>query len=303
MAGRQIPPDLPAASEELLGRYRSIRPATAAGGQRRPNKPLTLLWALGRAEAGAPRLISFADAEGPLTGLLQQFAPGQTDPYLAFWHLQSDRVWEVVAADGMLRYAPGRSRPTKGSMRVSAAGGLPADDHLLLRATPELLAEAAQVVLSEFFPETLHQPIADAVGVSIDAAPIIRRRRRSSTFRRSVLVAYQARCAVCDWAVRVGNAPLGIEAAHVFRHASGGSDEVDNGLALCAIHHLAWDTGALSADEERRIMVSPHVAEPSATDARLRPLRGHRLQDPQPDFPPPREDYLAWHRREVFRAA
>ena len=56
-------------------------------------------------------------------------------------------------------------------------------------------------------------------------------------FPQRVLTAYEYRCAVCGYDVRLGNRELGLGAAHIKRHEAGGPDSEVNGLALCALHH------------------------------------------------------------------
>lgn len=62
---------------------------------------------------------------------------------------------------------------------------------------------------------------------------------------------------------------------------------VANGLALCSLHHMAFDPGALSADDGLRILVSQDVHGESQMEAlRLRsvgqPLRRPRAAHPLP---------------------
>ncbi|MEX2193908.1 MAG: HNH endonuclease [Thermoleophilaceae bacterium] len=62
-------------------------------------------------------------------------------------------------------------------------------------------------------------------------------------FRRDVMHAYRQRCAVCA----LKRIEL-IQAAHILEFASEGTNEVTNGVALCAIHHLAYDRNLLGID-------------------------------------------------------
>ena len=50
-----------------------------------------------------------------------------------------------------------------------------------------------------------------------------------------------------------------LEAAHMqsFRH--GGPDTPENGIAMCSLHHKAFDRGALGLSEEGMILVSQHL--------------------------------------------
>ena len=43
---------------------------------------------------------------------------------------------------------------------------------------------------------------------------------------------------------------LDLEAAEEFLHSQGGPDEADNGLALCALHHVLFDLWALGLNAD-----------------------------------------------------
>ena len=65
----------------------------------------------------------------------------------------------------------------------------------------------------------------------------MRHRLHQHRFRRDVLTAYRHRCTVCA----LKEAEL-VQAAHIVEDADErGIAAVVNGLALCAIHHLAYD--------------------------------------------------------------
>ncbi len=68
-----------------------------------------------------------------------------------------------------------------------------------------------------------------------------RRRLHQPLFASQVFVAYETRCAVC----RIGHREL-LDAAHIIPDsAPGGDPVVSNGLALCKIHHAAYDRNIL----------------------------------------------------------
>jgi putative restriction endonuclease len=86
---------------------------------------------------------------------------------------------------------------------------------------------------------------------------------RASQFRPSVLRAYSYRCAVCGIALKL------VDAAHIVPVAYPGStDEVTNGLALCKLHHAAYDNGLLGVFPDYRIALHPE-AEQRLRAARL----------------------------------
>lgn len=83
---------------------------------------------------------------------------------------------------------------------------------------------------------------------------VVRTRHHQPLFRSTVLHAYQRRCAVC----RLPFAEL-LDAAHIKADAEGGHAVVTNGMALCKIHHGAFDTHIIGISPDYRIHVKESV--------------------------------------------
>jgi putative restriction endonuclease len=64
-------------------------------------------------------------------------------------------------------------------------------------------------------------------------------------FRERVLAAYKSSCAMCDLKHREL-----LDAAHIVPDAEGGEPVVTNGLALCKIHHAAFDQRVIGVDPD-----------------------------------------------------
>jgi putative restriction endonuclease len=79
---------------------------------------------------------------------------------------------------------------------------------------------------------------------------LYRARLHQAHFRREVLSAYQNRCSVCELRVR----PL-LDGAHIVADADGGEPIVQNGLAMCANHHRAFDRKILRVRADYTIEV------------------------------------------------
>ena len=297
-------------------------------GARAPHKPLLLLLVLGRVWRGEPRLASYGrDVHQSLKKLLKDFGPPRSRlyPELPFWHLRSDRLppdhlqsesgalWELAGAEG-LTMRPG---PTAAILkRQEVKGGLVEPLHRLLCRQPGLVHEAANRLLHGHFPESMHDAIRERVGLPRAAAAgnmMVRegeaqspQPRRDPEFRDAVLRAYERRCAVCDFDLRIADDLFGLEAAHIQWHAAGGPDSVPNGLALCSFHHKALDRGVIGLDRESgeyRLLVSNELTGRSPAFAEVLDLRGRPLRSPQENEQRPAPEYVGWHRREVFRGA
>ena len=92
---------------------------------------------------------------------------------------------------------------------------------------------------------------AAAAQVRSEVLQTIRRKVRQYDFRGRVLSAYDHRCAMCGVQLRL------IEAAHIVPVAATGStDETSNGVALCILHHGAFDQTLVSFNANFQIEIS-----------------------------------------------
>jgi putative restriction endonuclease len=74
---------------------------------------------------------------------------------------------------------------------------------------------------------------------------------RDAKFRPAVLRAYSYRCAVCQCALKL------VDAAHIIPVADPQStDDITNGLALCRLHHGAFDNGLIGVQSNYRLVVN-----------------------------------------------
>jgi len=196
-----------------------------------------------------------------------------------FWYLQTDQVWEVRKADAA-RVREGRaSQPPKGELlRLGAEGGLLPDVYVAVTKDPDLARDLALGLLAAHFPETLHEEILEQVGFDTAVAAAARRDPR---FRESVLMAYEYRCALCDFEVRIDGALVGVEAAHVKWHQARGPSTVDNRISFCSLHHKLFDRGAFTLDDERRVVLSKRLTSAEPTRSSFEAQNGRPVRLPR----------------------
>ena len=85
----------------------------------------------------------------------------------------------------------------------------------------------------------------------------VRQRLHQQTFRERVLAAYQQHCAIC----RLRHQEL-LEAAHIVADRDPeGEPKVSNGLALCKLHHAAFDCHIIGVNPDYRVEVRLDVLE------------------------------------------
>jgi putative restriction endonuclease len=102
------------------------------------------------------------------------------------------------------------------------------------------------------------------------ATRAVKQRLHQERFRYLVLGAYRRRCAMCQ----LRHTPL-LDAAHILPDRDErGLPEIPNGLALCRIHHGAYDVGILGVDPKYRIHLRQDVL-----DEHDGPMLKHGLQE------------------------
>lgn len=115
-----------------------------------------------------------------------------------------------------------------------------------------------------------------------------------------MLQAWDRQCAFCGYDGQLAGATAGLDAAHVRWFSFGGPDDLDNGLALCTLHHKLFDLGALGLDASLRVQVSAAFTARTAARRALYELDG-RLLSPRPGTRVPAAGHVSWHRRQVFK--
>jgi putative restriction endonuclease len=130
---------------------------------------------------------------------------------------------------------------------------------------------------------------------------VVKQRLHQERFRYLVLSAYRRQCAMC----RLRHTPL-LDAAHILPDRDErGVPEIPNGLALCRIHHGAYDVGILGVDPACMIHVRLDVLEehdgPMLRHG-LQELHGERIQTPRRADHLPNPAYLG-ERFARFEAA
>lgn len=288
---------------ELFGLLGSLRKANLQGGARAPHKPLLLLWVLGQIRSGKNNEFRYEDLESKVSHLIDEFGPSSADRYRAampFFHLE-DEIWKV---DGTGELAPKRAVLIKNH----AVGRLAPEVFGLLESNSSLIDEAARFLIESHFTDSYLDPILSAVG--LDSSIVhgqgfvveLDQKKRDPKFRNLVLTAWRKQCAMCGYDGEIGNTSVGLEAAHVKWFSQGGPDSVDNGLALCELHHALFDLGVLGITNQYRIVIAEDfIGKSDSTKRLVYDLHDTELLEPAPNKPMPSQSFLDWHIAQVFR--
>jgi putative restriction endonuclease len=290
-------------TEAPLQRLASLR-QYQQDGRRAPHKPLLVLLALGRLASTGSSRIPWSVAETELAGLIAELgppsktAPAQSAAY-PFTRLRRDNVWTLdrdVPDDNL--------KP----LREGVSGQLEATLEQALRREPAQIPSIARSLVDHHFPATVAGDVLLAVGFDPEteagaglADPAVaQQRKRDASWRAAILEAWDRQCAFCGFDGQAGGVPIGIEAAHVRWFALDGPDSMDNGMALCMLHHKLFDRGVLGLDGDLAIVVSQRFSARTPHGRAVYDLLGRPLSA-RPGTPLPAEPHVRWHREQVFQ--
>lgn len=295
------------AQRQVLDTLASLR-QHQRGGQRSPHKPLLVLLALGRLAATGSSELPWPEAEVQLADLIAEFGPpsrtsrAQSAAY-PFTRLRADGVWVLDQDVQMDLVGPLAGQHVTGRLEPAMES--------VLRDDPALIRTAARALVLSNFPETVAPDVLTAAGLDPDDVLNAAddrgdgrrtgvQRRRNPAWRSAVLQAWDRQCAFCGYDGQLGGASAGIDAAHVRWFTFDGPDDLDNGLALCALHHKLFDLGALGLDLKLRVLVSAVFTARTSAGRAVYDLH-ERLLTPRPGAITPSADHITWHTREVFK--
>ena len=154
------------------------------------------------------------------------------------WPADEDAICAILGLGGADRE---RSRASDDDLLRDDRSGA-RTNWLVHRATAEEPAEDDGSIFDPSSIEDGRQKIAT----------MVKRRQGQSGFRRAMLRAYGARCAVSGCDVE----PL-LEAAHIHPYRGPETNSVQNGLLLRADIHTLFDLGLITVSPAKTIMISP----------------------------------------------
>lgn len=120
------------------------------------------------------------------------------------------------------------------------------------------------------------------------------RRVRDSAFAGLVKENYDETCVVCGESRETPGGTPEVEAAHIYPKSENGADDVRNGLALCKLHHWAFDNGWLAVSDDYELLVKDVPEREGYYE--FKQLEGNTLVFPESLDVPPDRVYLEAHR-------
>ena len=274
-------------------------------GKRAPHKPLLVLLALGQFARSGSSSLQWSEVETRLGALLAEFGTSQSrgasSVAFPFTRLRTDGVRALsreVANDSVSDL---RAAPVEGHFTPEVESAL--------AASPNAVNEIARSIVESQFPMSIASDVLSAVGLNPDfvfsgakdtVILDLEKRRRDAGWRDRILAAWDRSCAFCGFDGRLGGGTVGIEAAHVRWFNFDGPDDMDNGMALCSLHHKLLDRGVLGLGGEGTVVVSSDFSASSAAGRAVYELHQLELR-PRRGTPLPALAYVEWHRSEVFK--
>lgn len=154
----------------VLDRIAGLRVARS-GGRPKLYQPIVLLWAIGRARRGEPRLAGWDETHRALTGLLRAYGTGGERPrpdypaaalhHAGLWELSGDfRHVPRAHGDGELKRWFAEHRP---------AGGLTEEAYALMQRSGRARMAALDTLLHTYFTDGGYEALLAEVGLFDDA--------------------------------------------------------------------------------------------------------------------------------------
>jgi putative restriction endonuclease len=130
---------------------------------------------------------------------------------------------------------------------------------------------------------------------------ITRRRLHQPRFRAEVILAYSTACAIC----RLKHVEL-LDAAHIVPDSEpNGLARVPNGMALCKIHHAAYDSNVMGISPDFQVQVRRDImleTDGPMLKNGIQAMHGTLISTPKLTQLKPDKDALAWRFERFLKA-
>lgn len=295
---------------------------------RAPHKPLLLLAVIDLIAQGIIKtnFIDFTPDLGELFSIYwsRVVAPDQrSNIVLPFFHLSSDKFWQLVPKPGMEAVVTATRQIRGVSHLKEIVLGVKLDDDLYTLLCIEESRNLLRTVLIEnYFAPELHAGLVEQGIINKEAfqysqtlleksrhqqvqedtdaekyAPAV----RDQGFRRAIVNVYDHRCAVCGIRMLTPDGHTVVDAAHIVPWSLTRNDAVQNGMALCRLCHWTFDEGLISVSGAYAVIVSKQLSSNHNIPSHLMTLSGRGIIGPAEQMLWPALDALHWHHQKIFR--
>lgn len=288
-------------------------------GKPAPHKPILLLAVIDLIEQGA----ILENKIEPLPQLVESFLKywnllslEKPRIYLPFYHLKSDKFWHLHAKAGqenLLEKTQFKSMANLASVVDYASLD---EDLFLLLHNAQAREVLRQTIIETYFPDkaelfratitenrevnALENLLIETAEQNISTKQIPETPQRSAAFRGVIMKLYDYTCAACRLRILTLDGATAVDAAHIVPFSVSRDDGIGNGLALCKLHHWAFDNGLISIDHNFCLLVSTAFEESGNEAFLLCRLQSQKIVLPKqkPFFPSLAT--IEWHRSNKF---
>jgi putative restriction endonuclease len=245
-------------------------------------------------------------------GILSANSNYQGGLHYPFFHLQSDGFWHLKFKDTFNGLQP----KTTNKLKVAVEYAYLDDELFYFLQDPfvrQVLIDSlvstwfadSQIALSELSDinqnfDRAEEPELENFDNEIN---FIWRKSviRNSFFRKSVVHAYDYRCAFCKLRITRNPNQNIVDGAHIKPFAKFLDSKIDNGLSLCKNYHWAFDLGWFSIDDNYKILVSQDLEDDSPHGRTMKDFHHQQISLPSNERYLPRIGSLKWHRENKFK--
>ncbi|WP_440071705.1 HNH endonuclease [Streptosporangium sp. OZ121] len=281
--------------EDLLRKVESLKPAVspATGAQKR-HQPLTLLWVIGRAAQGKPRLRRWESTYRELGRLIEEFGleedrPNPESPVLWLHH---HGLWDLP---GHIDVPTASSRHARKWMKEHQPdSGLRPWAYEIITDREDIRARIVVRLLSAYFHGVDHDRLLTRVGLdAVSSSPsrreaVVERVIRDSLLAEQIKRAHDFHCQICGDRLALHRG-FYAEGAHIrpLGKPHNGPDEPGNLLCLCPNHHVLFDRGMITIQAD---LTTTDTAS-GVSLGRLRVIQDHGIS----------QDHLDYHRQVIAK--
>ena len=130
--------------------------------------------------------------------------------------------------------------------------------------------------------------------------PVVREEVRSTAFKRSVLEAYDYRCAITGWRIRLPDGTAMTEAAHLIPWSENHDDDPRNGMALTPTFHWAMDRHLIAPGPDLKWHVSRSFHRRNRDEAELMEYDDKEILLPARSRLQPKREALEWRMKRLI---
>jgi putative restriction endonuclease len=240
-----------------------------------------------------------------------------------FYHMRSEAFWHLVPNKGC-KEQPGLTVSSMVKLRQIYAGARMNDELFQLMCNPETREQLRVILIETYFAPEIRLKLLEQGHLNYAAyqysekllkvaerqeqfekpedEPDWQKKIRDSGFRRTIVVLYQHRCALCGIRMLTPEGHTIVDAAHVKPWSISYDDRPTNGMSLCKLCHWSFDKGLMSVGKEYEVLVSKRVQVEKNLPGHILTLSDRNIFTPEDHKFWPAQDNLHWHRRNLFRS-